>query len=127
MLEAHAIVYSIYKILPNYNDRIQFTMEIFRNIRDFYSVKNSIEFSDDVFYNKEKVELYFIKSISEFDNFISHHSVNAVSYTHLMTSFIFESGNLVKHNGLSFHTEASTAVYTMCRLIICLLYTSRCV
>lgn len=35
-----------------------------------------------------------------------------------MTSFIFESGNLVKHNSLSFHTEASTAVYTMCRLII---------
>lgn len=76
MLEAHAIVYWIYKILPNYNDRIQFTMEIFRNIKDFYSIKNSIEFSDDVFYDKEKVELYFIKSISEFDNFISHHSVN---------------------------------------------------
>lgn len=50
-------------------------MEIFRNIKDFYSIKNSIEFSDDVFYNKEKVELYFIKSISEFDSFISYHSV----------------------------------------------------
>ena len=75
MLEAHAIVYWIYKILPNYNDRIQFTIEIFRNIKEFYSIKNSIEFSDDVFYNKEKVELYFIKSISEFDSFISYHSV----------------------------------------------------
>lgn len=76
MLEAHAIVYWVYKTLPSYLDRIQFTKEIFKNIKDFYSISNNIECTNDVFYNKEKIDLYFIKSISEFDAFISHHSVN---------------------------------------------------
>lgn len=76
MLEAHAIVYWVYKTLPSCLDRIQFTKEIFKNIKDFYSISNNIECTNDVFYNKEKIDLYFIKSISEFDAFISHHSVN---------------------------------------------------
>lgn len=74
-LEAHAIVYWIYKTLSSYIDRIQFTMEIFSDIKDFYSIKNDIVCSNGVFYNKEKVDLNFIKSISEFDDFISGHSV----------------------------------------------------
>lgn len=74
-LEAHAIVYWVYKTLSSYIDRIQFTMEIFSDIKDFYSIKNDIIYSNGVFYNKEKVDLNFIKSISEFDDFISGYSV----------------------------------------------------
>ncbi len=35
-----------------------------------------------------------------------------------MVKFIFDTGNLVKHNYLSFQTDAATAIYTMCKLIV---------
>lgn len=35
-----------------------------------------------------------------------------------MTKFIFETGNLVKHNYLSFQIDAATAIYTMCKLMV---------
>lgn len=35
-----------------------------------------------------------------------------------MIKFIFDSGNIVKHNYMFFQIEASTAIYNMCKLIV---------
>lgn len=35
-----------------------------------------------------------------------------------MVKFIFDTGNLVKHNYLSFQIDASTAIYIMCKLMV---------
>lgn len=35
-----------------------------------------------------------------------------------MIKLIFESGNLVKHSYMTFQIEASTAIYTMCKLMV---------
>lgn len=35
-----------------------------------------------------------------------------------MVKFVFDTGNLVKHNYLSFQIDAATAIYTMCKLLV---------
>lgn len=35
-----------------------------------------------------------------------------------MVKFVFDTGNLVKHNNLSFQIDAATAIYTMCKLLV---------
>lgn len=35
-----------------------------------------------------------------------------------MVKFVFDTGNLVKHNNLSFQIDAATAIYTMCKLMV---------
>lgn len=35
-----------------------------------------------------------------------------------MIKFVFDTGNLVKHNNLSFQIDAATAIYTMCKLMV---------
>lgn len=35
-----------------------------------------------------------------------------------MVKFVFDTGNLVKHNNLSFQIDAAIAIYTMCQLMV---------
>lgn len=35
-----------------------------------------------------------------------------------MVKFVFDTGNLVKHNYLSFQIDAASAIYTMCKLLV---------
>lgn len=69
--EASAIVNWVYRSLRNSKERKVFTQELFQIIKDFYSIKNSVHFSNGVAYNADKVELHFFSSISGVSSFIS--------------------------------------------------------
>lgn len=69
--ETEAIVYWVYMTMNTSDERIQFTYELFGNIKTLHSITNHIQHKDGVFYNSEKVELEIISSISKFNSFIS--------------------------------------------------------
>lgn len=70
-LESSAIVNWVYRTLKNADERISFTKELFKYIKDFYHIQNKIRFSKGVVYNYTKVELHFFSSVSSVENFIS--------------------------------------------------------
>ncbi|MBQ7818724.1 MAG: FRG domain-containing protein [Bacteroidales bacterium] len=69
--EATAIVNWVYRCLKNSNERVSFTLELFKQIKELHNIKNTIVFSGGVFYNKEKVDVHFFSSISSINKFIS--------------------------------------------------------
>lgn len=70
-IESEAIVNWVYRAFNNSTEREEFTGELFKNIKDFYDIKNSIRFFHGVAYNEEKVEVNFISSISKIGVMIS--------------------------------------------------------
>ncbi len=76
LLEAKAIVYWVYRVFNNAEDRISFTKQLFREIKDLYGIKNYIVESRGVFYNKRKVEIHFISSLSKYNAFIANMKTN---------------------------------------------------
>lgn len=69
--EASAIVNWVYRSLRNAQEREDFTQELLREIKDFYSIQNSVCFSNGVAYNAAKVDLHFFSSVSGVSSFIS--------------------------------------------------------
>ena len=69
--ESCAIVNWVYRTLKNVQEREAFTEELFKQIKELHGIQNSIRFSRGVVYNEEKVELYFLSSVSEVNTFIS--------------------------------------------------------
>lgn len=69
--EASAIVNWVYRSLRNAQEREDFTQELLREIKDFYSIQNSVRFSNGVAYNAAKVDLHFFSSVSGVSSFIS--------------------------------------------------------
>lgn len=69
--EASAIVNWVYRALKNAQERIEFTLELFEQIKEFHQIKNRICFSKGVVYNAAKVELHFFSSISGISSFVS--------------------------------------------------------
>lgn len=65
--EANAIVYWVYMILSNEEERMQFTLELFSKVKELASIDCSIEYKNGVFYNSKKIELKIISSIAEFN------------------------------------------------------------
>lgn len=63
-IEAKAIVNWVYRAFSNSQERITITKEIFKNIKELHAISNNIQFVRGVFYNKEKVDIHFISSIS---------------------------------------------------------------
>ena len=74
LLESEAVVNWVYRSCKNSNERELFTKELFRNIKDLYNIKNKIAFSQGVVFNKEKVEIHFISSISKLNSILSSYS-----------------------------------------------------
>lgn len=63
--EASAIVNWVYRTLNNAEERKYFTKNLFRQLKEFYNIKNKICFSNGVVYNSEKVEVNFLSSVSQ--------------------------------------------------------------
>lgn len=68
--ESSAIVNWVYRTLKDSNEKEEFTKELLKHIKDFYNIQQSIHFAQGVVYNSAKVEIHFLKSISEVNNFI---------------------------------------------------------
>ena len=60
----------VYQILRKQSEREEFTKEVFKEIKEFYKIKNEIEIKNGVVYNKSKVDLKFFSSVSEISSFI---------------------------------------------------------
>lgn len=75
-IESEAIVNWMYMILKNTMEREEFTKEILKNIKDFEGISNSSELSNGVVFNRKKVEIKFISSISELNFLIASYSSN---------------------------------------------------
>lgn len=69
-VESEAIVNWIYRAFKDSSEREAFTKDLFKNIKDLYDIKNHICFSRGVVFNKEKVEINFISSISALNSVI---------------------------------------------------------
>lgn len=74
--ESSAIVNWIYRTLNNAKEREVFTKELLKNIKDFYNIKNNICFAQGVVYNSAKVEINFLSSLSQINNFLASQKLN---------------------------------------------------
>lgn len=74
-IESKAIVNWVYRVFKNSSEREAFTKEIFKNIKDLYSIRNSICFSRGVVFNEKKVEINFLSSISTLNTIISAYKI----------------------------------------------------
>ena len=57
--------------MKNAEERTQFTLELFKNLKALSNISNKIVVSRGVFYNSEKVDLHFFSSISSVRHFIA--------------------------------------------------------
>jgi hypothetical protein len=74
-IKSVAIVNWVYRVLKNTSEREEFTKELLKNIKDLHNISNSICFSNGVVFNKEKVEINFISSISALNSVISSYKI----------------------------------------------------
>lgn len=69
--EASAIVYWVYKILKNSEERIDFTNELFKNVEKCHKIAKYIKSTNGAFYNSKEVDVYFAKSLYSFNKILS--------------------------------------------------------
>ncbi len=70
-IEAKAIVYWVYRIFKNAQERINFTFLLFNQTKELHGVASTIKESRGVFFNRETVEINFISSLSKYNEYIS--------------------------------------------------------
>ena len=70
-LESSAIVNWVYKTLSNSEEKISFTIDLLKQIKELHDIRNDIRFSKGVVYNAEKVEIHFMTSVSSVNSYIS--------------------------------------------------------
>lgn len=70
-IDAEAIVYWVYRCFKNSEERINFTKELFAQVKELNNIKQHIRYSQGVFYNKEKVELHFFTTVFGLNRFFS--------------------------------------------------------
>ena len=69
--ESKGIVNWVYRTLKNAEERERFTEELLRQIKEFHNISQSVCLTRGVVYNKKKIELNFIASVSDANHFIS--------------------------------------------------------
>ena len=69
--ESKGIVNWVYRTLKNVKERETFTEELLRQIKEFNNISQSVCLTRGVVYNKKKIELNFIASVSDANHFIS--------------------------------------------------------
>ncbi len=69
--ESSAIVNWIYQAFKNSAAREKFTMDLHNHVEMFQDIRRNICFSQGVVYNKAKVEIHFLSSLSEVNDLIS--------------------------------------------------------
>lgn len=67
--ESIAIVNWVYRIFNNSQEREQFTKELFKHLKELNRIQNNIRFSKGIVYNLSKVEIHFLSSVLEVDDF----------------------------------------------------------
>ena len=75
-LESEAIIYWVYQICTEKEEREQITAFIFSHIKQFYGIENQIKFKDGIAYNSKKVEIELISSVSGFYNIIMKYKID---------------------------------------------------
>lgn len=69
--EAMAIVYWVYRVLDNAPIREEFTKTLFSRIKELHGIDNNIRYSNNVFFNAEKIDLHFCRSMTDFSRLLS--------------------------------------------------------
>lgn len=69
--ESCAIVNWVYRVLRTAKEREAFTAELFKQLKEFHHIQNSVRLVKGVVYSEEKVEVHFLSSISKINIFIS--------------------------------------------------------
>lgn len=69
--ESCAIVNWVYRIFRTAKEREAFTVELFKQLKEFHHIQNKVRLVKGVVYNEEKVEVHFLSSISKVNTFIS--------------------------------------------------------
>lgn len=69
--ESSAIVNWVYRILNDSKKRQDFTKELLFHIKNFHNIQRNICIANGVVYNKAKVNIHFLSSISRISDFIS--------------------------------------------------------
>ena len=112
LLESEALVNWVYRVFRNAKERREFTEERFKNLKDLYGISNKIKYDNGVIFNKEKVEIHFISSMSMFHSILSSYWVagkqmffrgHADSNYSLLPSVMRRSG--WKHNEREMYNE----------------------
>lgn len=67
-IESEAIVYWVYMIMKNQDRRVEFTINLFHNEKNFHEISNYIVENDCVFYNGNSIELEIIDTIAQFNS-----------------------------------------------------------
>lgn len=112
-IESEAIVNWVYRAFNNSSERVEFTENLFKTIKDLHHIRNNIRFSRGVVFNKEKVEVNFISSISALNSIISicsiagrqlfyrgHSNSNYILLPSVMRSKSWETNECTMHNEL---------------------------
>lgn len=73
-IEAEAIVYWIYQICKDSDERVEFTKLLFNREKQLCGIISDIKYSNGVFYNSAKVDVHFISSIHAFNEFLSDYA-----------------------------------------------------
>ncbi len=68
MTEIEAIVYWVYMTMKERTERVDFTLELFSNIKEFSNINHLIVEKDGVFYNSETVEINIVSTIAKFSS-----------------------------------------------------------
>ena len=70
-LEATAIVNWVYRTLVNAEERVEFTLDVFRRVKELYAINHDIRHANGVFFNNAKVTIHFLSSIVSLNKFIT--------------------------------------------------------
>lgn len=69
--ESGAIVNWVYRTFKNSKEREDFTKELLKYTKEFHNIQQNIHLSRGVVYNSAKVEIHFLKSLSEVNEFLA--------------------------------------------------------
>lgn len=69
--ESSAIVNWVYQVLSDTKEREEFTRDLFGHLEELQGIAQDICFSQGVAYDKEKVDVRFLSSITELNDFIA--------------------------------------------------------
>lgn len=70
-LEAEAIVNWVYRTFENIQERVKFTVDLFKHVKELHLINHDIRHSRGVFFNNAKVSVQFLSSITSLNKYIS--------------------------------------------------------
>lgn len=117
MEEATAIVYWVYMICPNVQERKDFTFEFFSKIKELAAIECHIQYERGVFYNSQTVELQFVSSIAEFNETLTAYQKgsNALYYRgHANSNYLLQPSIARKRSWIQNEREMYNRLLITC-------------